>query len=108
MRKIIKTIAQSGLSPNNRCRCSKGIGHWLHKLFLLILLSGWAAVLSAATPPDTELTNVVNVSYTVGAGAVVNKQAAVTITTTINRGTPAFTEFWPRVESSTVPPTSSK
>ena len=29
-------------------------------------------------------------------------------TTTINSGTPAFTESWPRVESSTVPPTSSK
>ncbi|MDT4879297.1 hypothetical protein FQZ97_1149510 [compost metagenome] len=29
-------------------------------------------------------------------------------TTTMNSGTPAFTEFWPRAESSTVPPTSSK
>ena len=29
-------------------------------------------------------------------------------TTTINSGTPAFTESCPRVESSTVPPTSSK
>ncbi len=29
-------------------------------------------------------------------------------TTTMNSGTPAFTEFWPRVESSTVPPTSSR
>ncbi|MND59629.1 hypothetical protein D3C80_508310 [compost metagenome] len=29
-------------------------------------------------------------------------------TTTMNNGTPAFTEFCPRAESSTVPPTSSK
>ncbi|MNY48646.1 hypothetical protein D3C86_1839950 [compost metagenome] len=29
-------------------------------------------------------------------------------TTTMNNGTPAFTEFCPRVESSTVPPTSSR
>jgi multidrug efflux pump len=29
-------------------------------------------------------------------------------TTTINNGTPALTEFWPRAESSTVPPTSSR
>ncbi len=29
-------------------------------------------------------------------------------TTTMNSGTPAFTEFCPRVESSTVPPTSSR
>ncbi|MNV83953.1 hypothetical protein D3C71_1777930 [compost metagenome] len=29
-------------------------------------------------------------------------------TTTMNSGTPAFTEFCPRAESSTVPPTSNK
>ncbi len=29
-------------------------------------------------------------------------------TTTMNNGTPAFTEFCPRAESSTVPPTSSR
>ncbi len=29
-------------------------------------------------------------------------------TTTMNSGMPAFTERWPRSESSTVPPTSSK
>ena len=43
---------------------------------------------------------------------LLNEGVQITIskvsTTTMNNGTPAFTEFWPRAESSTVPPTSSR
>lgn len=99
MRTIIKTIAQNGLSPINRCRCSKGIGHWLYGLFLLISLSGWTAVATAATPPNTELTNIATISYAIGGGAVMTKQATASITTTDR--TPAQISFYSAFENGT-------
>ena len=62
---------------------------------LATFLLGMSLALSAATSPGTELTNVVEVSYTVGAGATISTQAEASLVTSARalRQSSAFTRI---------------
>ena len=114
-RTVASIIACHGASP-----AALSCSIWSTRITeLRMIIPDKAMVPSIATKPNGLLNTSKNrVTPINPSGAVKNtiamreKLRSCTIsnvsTTTINSGTPAFTESWPRVESSTVPPTSSK
>ena len=70
---------------------------WLPLLIVLAFAGTVALPAHAATEPETTLTNTVSVSYTVGSGSPIEKEASVSLTTSAR--TPAKIEFFSVFES---------
>ncbi|PWQ97940.1 isopeptide-forming domain-containing fimbrial protein [Leucothrix arctica] len=80
---------------------------WLPLLIVLAFAGTIALPAHAATEPETTLTNTVSVSYTVGSGSPIEKEASVSLTTSAR--TPAKIEFFSIFEggdSTNIPNTS--
>ena len=70
---------------------------WLPLLIVLVFAGTVVLPAHAATEPETTLTNTVSVSYTVGSGSPIEKEASVSLTTSAR--TPAKIEFFSVFES---------
>lgn len=99
--RLIKNIkaALAGLCPLACQRVDTRASQWLSFLLFLVLTETLGSAVFAATEPDTVLTNTVKVSYTVGSGASINKQAKVSLTT--SKRTPANIAFYSVFEGGT-------
>ena len=93
MRSIIKKIAAQGslITPRNDSS-NTVVGRWLASLFVLSCLLLVSSPATAATEPDTTLTNTVMVNYTVGTGAIISTGSSVSLTTSSR--TPAQISFF--------------